>query len=205
MRAAAAALLAGLPLLAACVHQLPAPHFERPLGSTTDVPVGVVTGKSASFEIIKLKRWGDDSVEAALADARKKSKLDSDGIAPASAERKLVCFPMCWFPLVRSVRTTATATLLRLGRDRSSAPARERAWTLLDRLEHLYEESPTAAQAFYDSLSAGQRDELRDEVLASRGLLSAHGRRFRPAADASPQRLKFLEWFVESFTTYTLE
>ena len=201
--------------LAGCVHVLPAPDVEHPLGTTTDVPVGVVTGHSSSFEILKLKRWGDDSLEAALADARRKGGPDADGIAAASAERKLICFPLCWFPLVRSVQTTATATLLRLGRDRTTAPARDHeqklevgerptASALLTRLEHLYAESPTAARAFYDSLSGPQRDDLRDEVLGSRGVASAYGTTFRPAKGSPPEERKFLEWFVGGFTTYTL-
>lgn len=215
MRAAAFLCPAAVLALCGCVHQLPAPHVAPRLGSTLDVPIGVVTGRSSSLEIMKLGLWGDDSVEAALADARRRGSRDADGIELTAAERRVICFPACAWPLVRSVRTLATANLTRVARGLSapeserSAPALEvgkapSTQALLERLEHLYARSPQAAAELHDSLSARGRDELRDEVLSRRGVLSEHGRSFRVPKDADERRRAFLRWYVGSFTTYVL-
>lgn len=207
--------LLGSLALAGCMAELPAPHVTPPLGSTTDVPIAVVTGRSRAFEIVRKRTWGDDSVEAALEDARQNAGPDADAIQATAAERHVICFPLCAFPLLRSVRTTVTATGLRFARG-LSRPSGEAvrpelevgqappASALLERLEHLYAQSPDGARELYDSLAPRSRDELRDEVLSSRGVASAYGRTFRLPPDASAAQRAFLRWFVGRYTTYTL-
>lgn len=211
MRPALAALLLS-PLLAGCLQHLPADLPSIPLGSTSDVPVGPATGRAHSVHFFGWRRFGDDTTDAAIADAKKAAP--EDDLINVAVNRKILCFPACDWALVIWAETQVDGTLVRYRRlpewKRPSTPApaplpvgeRPPAEPLLARLMHLYEKSPAEAAEFFASLDNASRKEVIDEVVSSKGKTSTTGWTFHIPSAAPPEEKKFLAWFVGRYTTY---
>lgn len=213
MRWAIAAALAALGA-AGCTERLPAPGVEPALGGALDVPLEVVTGRSSAWRLLAGPAFGDDSVDAALVDARRKGDLQADGIRLDSAERGVFCLPFCAFPLLSYIRTTVTATLVHSPRvkDKPSPPKPSSeslaigepppTAPLEERLEHLYSQDPSAAESFFASLDPDTRAELVAYVVAERGQKDLSGDGYQLSAGLTADQRRFVLWFVGRFTTY---
>lgn len=186
-------------------------------GQLRGAPFEVVSGRSESTDLFWKKHFGDDSVDAALADARQKGGSRAEGISLVSAEKTAFCFPACFFPMIRWTRTTVTGALIHAsglkGLSKSAPeekPALERnqkppVALLEERLEHLYAQDSPAAQSFYDSLGSEDKLQLKDYVVSERGKISTSDERvLRPAADATPELKGFLDWFIPRYTSYRI-
>lgn len=103
-----------LPILgsAACTLHQPMTVSTSPIGLGREVPVKVVTGSSTAERVFIFGPSGDDSLEAAIEDAR--SQAPSDTMMNVFIDREIFCVPLCAFPLFYT-RTTTTVfgTLVR--------------------------------------------------------------------------------------------
>ncbi len=186
---------------------LPPPN----VGVTDTIPLGEATGSAHSVHFFGWRRFGDDTTEAAIADA-KKGNQDLDLIDPL-VDRRVHCFPACNFAFITIGETTVTGTLARYKRmpdyEKPEAAKTEKLRlgkappieNLVERLIHLYGDDPKSAGDFYGSLAKETREQIEDQVVSGMGVLSQNGT-FRIPKDAPPERKQFLVWFVETYTTY---
>lgn len=216
MKRLAAAALSVCALLCACAQRLPVPGADTRVGGAFDVPLGVVSGRSSAVDFFSRKRFGSGTVDAALADARRKGGGQAEGIRLVSAQRSVLCFPLCDFPLVRYARTVVTAELLGSAHETRAAARTQETQPALSigeppptvplerRLEHLFASDPAAAASFYQSLDQATRDDLRDAVLSSTGRVEPLGDSFALDPALPEARRRFAEWFIGRFTSYSL-
>lgn len=94
-----------------CVHYMPAAVSSTSIGSKYEVPVRTVTGTSSAYYVLGLGPTGDDSLNAAIEDA--KSQAPSDSIANVFVDRKLTCVPVCGFSLFKRIDTMVYGTLVK--------------------------------------------------------------------------------------------
>ncbi len=198
-------------LLSACLEHLPASLPSAALGTTDDIPIEPVAGRASSVHFFGWRRFGDDTTEAALKNARKGK--DGDGLINVLVNRKILCFPACDWPFVTWSETSVEGTLVRYKRMPTDEkiepilPARlpagqpPQAEALVERLMHIYLQEPQAASEFYLSLSNETRHEIAEHVLSKKGLLTQGGN-FLILKSTTPQERKFLVWFVAAYTTY---
>ena len=97
-------------LTASCVHYQPVAVSSTSLGGEREEPVATVTGTSAATYVFGIPS-GDDSLAAAIRDARQQAP--SDSMVNVFVDRRMTCFPLCGFPLVVKVETMVYGTLVR--------------------------------------------------------------------------------------------
>jgi hypothetical protein len=83
---------------------------SAPLGPK-EHPVAIVSGQSSAYYFLGMGPTGDDSIQAAVEDA--KQQKNSDTIMNVFVDRKLFCFPVCGFSLVTQVTTRIYGTLVK--------------------------------------------------------------------------------------------
>jgi len=105
--------------LTGCVHYMPAAVSSTSIGSKYETPVRTVTGSSSAYYIFGIGPTGDDSLNAAIEDA--KSNAPSDSIANVFVDRKLICFPVCGFSIFTRIETMIYGTLVKYT-DEAGAP-----------------------------------------------------------------------------------
>lgn len=210
MRAAWLVLLSAL--ACGCVEQLPADLPASALGTTEDVPIGPVSGRAHSLHFFGWRRFGDDTTDAAVRNAKKGRQ--EDDLINVTVERRALCFPLCRYALLTWSETSVDGTLVRYHGlpdwkkpEASEAPAlqagrRPPAAELLERLMHLYSQSPADAAEFFASLDHASRQGVIERVLSEKGRTSAQGWIFKIPRDAPAAEKKFLAWFVGAYTTY---
>ena len=98
-------------LLSGCAHYMPAAISSTSIGSKYEVPVKTVTGTSSAYYVFGFGPTGDDSLNAAIEDA--KSNAPSDSIANVFVDRKLTCFPVCGFSVFTRIDTMIYGTLVK--------------------------------------------------------------------------------------------
>lgn len=94
-----------------CVHYMPAAVSSTSIGSKYEVPVKTVIGTSSAYYVFGFGPTGDDSLAAAIEDA--KSEAPSDSIANVFIDRKLTCFPVCGFSIFTRIDTIVYGTLVK--------------------------------------------------------------------------------------------
>jgi len=93
-----------------CVHYFPAAVSTNAVGSQHEHPVDVVAGHSSAYYIGLLGPFGNDSLQAAVEDAlsfRRASTLSN-----VYVDRRLICFPLCYFPIISRIDTMVYGTLV---------------------------------------------------------------------------------------------
>ncbi|HAF95886.1 MAG: hypothetical protein A2021_06600 [Elusimicrobia bacterium GWF2_52_66] len=90
---------------------MPAAVSSTSIGSKYETPVRTVTGTSSAYYIFGLGPTGDDSLNAAIEDA--KSQAPSDSIANVFVDRKLICIPVCGFSIFTRIDTMVYGTLVK--------------------------------------------------------------------------------------------
>ena len=103
-------MLGLLALTTGCVHYMPVAVSSAPLGPK-EHPVAVVSGEASAYYFMGFGPMGDDSLEAAVADA--KGQKDSDTIMNVFVDRRLFCFPLCGFSLITQGTTRIYGTLVK--------------------------------------------------------------------------------------------
>lgn len=99
------------PFLSGCVSYMPAAVSSTSVGSKYETPVKTVTGTSSAYYVFGLGPNGNDSLNAAIEDA--KSQAPSDSITNVFIDRKLTCFPICGFSIFTRISTVIYGTLVK--------------------------------------------------------------------------------------------
>jgi len=90
---------------------MPAAVSSTSVGSDYERPVKTVTGMSSAYYLFGLGPEGDDSLNAAIADAMSYAK--SDSIANVFVDRRIIGFPTLYFPIVMRIDTIVFGTLVK--------------------------------------------------------------------------------------------
>ncbi len=69
-------------------------------------------------------------------------------------------------------------------------------------LESIFPKNRAEAKRFYRSLNSNDQGNIRDLILTEKGKLDLQENFFFIPANSTPERTKFLEWFINRFTTY---
>ena len=83
--------------LSGCTYYMPAAVSSTSIGNQGEIPVKVVSGRSEASYFLVFGPFGDDSLQAALEDARRQG--DGDTLANVFVDRKLFCIPTCSWSL----------------------------------------------------------------------------------------------------------
>lgn len=102
-------------VLSGCVHYMPAAVSSTSIGTKNEVPVQTAIGTSSAYYVFGLGPTGDDSLIAAIDDA--KSQAKSDSIANVFVDRKITCVPACFFPIYKRIDTMVYGTLVKYRND----------------------------------------------------------------------------------------
>lgn len=216
---AGAALLAML-YASGCTHYMPAAVSSTSIGGQGEVPVKVVTGRSKASYFLAFGPFGDDSLLAALEDAR--GKGDGDTLANVFVDRKLFCVPHCGFSLYTSVETEVTGTLVKYQDDRSSKfknPAiqpsiadnsKDSVAVLATEIAYkqvaaAFAQSPQTAKSLFASYGSRTKEELRALVISKFDRTSALSWKIRHLSGTPENEKPFLNWFVSANTDYKVE
>jgi len=97
--------------LSGCIHYMPGAVSSTSIGSTYEIPVKTVTGTSSAEYLFGFRQTGDDSLNAAIENA--KSQAPSDSIANIFVDRKITCIPFCCLPIYKKVDTYIYGTLVK--------------------------------------------------------------------------------------------
>lgn len=81
-------------------------------------PHAIVSGKSEAIYLLGISTGGDNTFEAALNNARDKGNVQNSTLANVFVDRHYSCFPACWIPIVMTVETTVTGTLITYDADK---------------------------------------------------------------------------------------
>lgn len=199
-----------------CTYYMPAAVSSSSVGNKGEIPVKVVSGLSRASYFLFFGPFGDDSLQAALEDARHGG--NGDTLANVFVDRKLFCVPLCEFPLYKSVETKITGTLVKYQDERSSQfqkapevvppiPTRSKtdisAETAYSQLFAAFnDDDEVAAQAVYNAFSGETQNALRQYVFTTRGKGTAWSWKFTIAANMLENEKRFLRWYVRSCTDY---
>jgi len=103
------ALIAAL-LLSGCAYRYPTAIAQSPLGSK-ETPVAMVRGKSASSMFLFFGPFGDDSLAAAIRDA--KTRAEGDTMLNVFVDRTLICIPFFFLRLITLSHTSVYGTMVK--------------------------------------------------------------------------------------------
>jgi len=203
---------------ASCTYYMPVAVSSTSIGNQGEIPVKVVSGSSEASYFLVFGPFGDDSLLAALEDAR--SKGDGDTLANVFVDRKVFCIPFCGFPLYTSVETRITGTLVKYQDERS-----ERFRNALSgqnsisysgggsRINLVAEEAygqmlaafgkdALTAESAHNSFSSKTKNDLKDFVLTKRGRFSATSWKIALPENIPEVEKRFLHWFLKTYTDY---
>lgn len=209
-------VILGIPFsFSACTYYMPMTVSSTSIGNQSEVPVKVVSGRSEASYFLIFGPFGDDSLQAALEDARRQG--DGDTLANVFVDRKLFCVPTCGWSLYTAVETRVTGTLVKYQDERSrqfvKAPEKVvlipnstkldiAAEAAYNQLLMSFGEDQLAAEAVFESFSGQTRNDLKQFVLTKRGNGSAWNWKLAVPADASGNEKRFLYWYVKNYTEY---
>ncbi len=201
--------------LSACIYHIPYSLPSPKLGASFDSPESIISGTSSEWDFLWFKPVGDASAQAALKTAQKKQNVNADGIVNAQVEKTLYCFPLCLWPAAQFVTTRVTGTLLQNSLIKPYAkvptilnPKILRPGQLPEpaelelSLESLFKNNPDEAKRFYKTLNSNDQADVRDIILNEKGKLDMQENFFFIPANTPPESKKFLDWFINRFTTY---
>lgn len=97
--------------LIGCVKYMPLMVSTNSINSKYEKPTRVVTGISSAYFICGLPISGDDSLNAAVADAMSYGRGDT--LENVFIDRKIVGFPSIYFPIIGMVQTSILGTLVK--------------------------------------------------------------------------------------------
>lgn len=196
---------------------MPAAVSSTSIGNQGEIPVKVVSGRSEASYVLFFGPFGDDSLLAALEDAR--SKGDGDTLANVFVDRKLFCFPVCGFSLYTSIETRITGTLVKYQDERSrlhqtstgpgpiksvdgGAKVNASAEEAYGQLLAAYGKDQSTAESVHTSFSFKTKDDLKDFVLTKRGKFSAMSWKIAIPENISDIEKRFLHWYLKTYTDY---
>ncbi len=203
-----------------CTYYMPAAVSSTSIGNQGEVPVKVVSGRSEASYFLAFGPFGDDSLLAALEDAR--SKGDGDTLANVFVDRKLFCVPHCGFALYTSIETKVTGTLVKYQDARSSqfqkpvaqppiAGNSQSAVAVLatelayKQLAEAFRQGPATAKSLFASFGGPTKDQLRKVVLSKFNRTSALSWRVQHLPSTPDDEKPFLNWFLTANTDYKVE
>lgn len=198
-----------------CTYYMPAAVSSTSIGNKGEIPVKVVSGSSEAYYWFAIGPFGDDSLQAALDDAR--SKGDGDTLANVFVDRKIFCFLNCYLPIYSSIETRITGTLVKY-QDERSAQFQKAPETQLpisgksngnippqvayDQLLAAFGQDQLAAEAVHNAYSGQTRSNLKQFIITNRGDDSAWSWKLKIPANASENEKRFLNWYVKAYTSY---
>lgn len=203
-----------------CTYYMPVAVSSTSIGNQGEIPVKVVSGRSEASYFLFLGPFGDDSLQAALEDAR--SQGDGDTLANVFVDRKLFCFPLCGFSLYTSIETRITGTLVKYQDERSrqfqkntakqppisDSSDRSKAnippQVAYDQMLTAFGQDQLTAEALHNSYSGQTRSNLKQFITTKRGDDSAWNWKLKMPANASENEKRFLLWYVKTYTSYKL-
>lgn len=201
-----------------CTYYMPAAVSSTSIGNQGEIPVKVVSGRSEASYFLFFGPFGDDSLLAALEDAR--SKGDGDTLANVFVDRKLFCFPFCGVSIYTSIETRITGTLVKYQDERSrqfqKAVIGQNLITNIEggpkvnvggeeaygQLLASFGKDQLTAESVHSSFSPKTRSALKDFVLIKRGKFSAMSWRIAIPENISEIERRFLYWYIKTYTDY---
>lgn len=75
-------------------------------------PIGIVTGTSSATYLLGFRIEGEDSLNAAVKDARMQAKVPKSTMANVFVDRYIFYFPAIWLPIYMESKTTIFGTLI---------------------------------------------------------------------------------------------
>lgn len=203
-----------------CVRYMPAGISSTSIGTKNEVPVKVTSGESSAVYVFFLGPFGNDSLEAAIENA--KGKAQADSIANVFVDRKLTCYPFYPLCLITFIDTRVYGTLVKYKTDageelepmpgftRDSSEQTIPATTekvpepeiLYGYLMANYLESPAAASRYYLGLRYQAKNIVRNYILEKKGKASSWNWRFKIDRALADDQKSLVEWFLKTYTDY---
>ena len=105
-------LVVSLGMLAGCSYSRPVTIAPMSLGPKEE-PVAMAHGVAATTYFFGFNMGTGNTFEEALEDAKLHAGVYGDTLANVFVDEQLFCFPACFFPIIKSVTTSVTGTLIR--------------------------------------------------------------------------------------------
>lgn len=211
----ACAMAAMVLSISGCTYYMPTAVSSTSIGNHGEIPVKVVSGRSEASYFLAFGPFGDDSLQAALEDARRQG--DGDTLANVFVDRKLFCIPTCGFSLYTSIETRITGTLIKYQDERSaqfqktpeklvpipnSSKLNITGEAAYGQMLSSFAQDQLAAEALYNALSGQTRDDLKQFVVTKRGNGSSWNWKLAMPANTDGNEKRFLYWYVKTYTDY---
>lgn len=199
-----------------CTYYMPMAVSSTSIGNQGEIPVKVVSGRSEASYFLFFGPFGDDSLLAALEDARNKG--DGDTLANVFIDRKLFCVPLCGFSLYTSIETRITGTLVKY-HDERSRQFQKAATGLNQNIEGgskinvvaeeaygqllaSFGKDQLEAEAVHNSFSNKTKNDLKDFVLTKRRKFTAMSWKIVLPENIPEIEKRFLHWYLKTYTDY---